>query len=166
MHVGCISAAAPFRDWPDSDALVEAIADVFAWSAYEEPFQRQFLGVAQVSPLDNLLAKYSGVILDVAWSLFELRMLSDASQDPNKLWTDITNRFLHIVPHPECAWWARRGQLAEPCYMVSWVDGEGPLFFNSIPVADQLWNCSHCRCRHARCLWRISQWPDVCQPFV
>ena len=41
--------------------------------------------------------------------------------DPNALWTEITTRYLHIVPHPELSWWAVRVQLADlPGYMVNY----------------------------------------------
>jgi Zn-dependent M32 family carboxypeptidase len=57
----------------------------------------------------------------VAWSLFELRMLQSPKQDPNALWTDITHRYLHIVPHPEMSWWAMRVQLVDsPGYMLNY----------------------------------------------
>ena len=66
-------------------------------------------------------ALYSAVVLDVAWSLFELRMLRAPLTDPNALWTEITSRYLHIVPHPELSWWAVRVQLADlPGYMVNY----------------------------------------------
>ena len=37
------------------------------------------------------------------------------------VWTDITSRYLRIVPHPELPWWAMRVQLAsDPGYMVNY----------------------------------------------
>jgi Zn-dependent M32 family carboxypeptidase len=64
-------------------------------------------------------AQFGGVILDVAWSLYELRMLRDPTLDPNAVWTEITSHYLHIKPHPEVPWWAMRVQLGEePGYMV------------------------------------------------
>jgi len=60
-------------------------------------------------------------LLDVAWSLFELRLLRDPTTDPNALWTDITHRYLRIAPHPEWPWWAMRVQLvSDPGYMVNY----------------------------------------------
>jgi len=60
-------------------------------------------------------------VLDVAWSLFELRLLREPAADPNVVWTDITHRYLRIVPHPEVPWWAMRVQLAgDPGYMVNY----------------------------------------------
>ena len=57
----------------------------------------------------------------MAWSLFELRMFRAPLTDPNALWTEITSRYLHIVPHPELSWWAVRVQLADlPGYMVNY----------------------------------------------
>jgi hypothetical protein len=64
---------------------------------------------------------YSNVMLDVAWSLFEVRMLVDPSGDPNAVWTDITSRYLNIIPHPELSWWALRVQLVRwPGYMINY----------------------------------------------
>jgi Zn-dependent M32 family carboxypeptidase len=68
----------------------------------------------------SLRGLYGSAILDVAWSLYELRMLRDPAQDPNALWTDITHQYLRIKPHPEVAWWAVRVQLASPGYMVNY----------------------------------------------
>jgi Zn-dependent M32 family carboxypeptidase len=60
-------------------------------------------------------------MLDVAWALFELNMLRDPAADPNAVWTSITSRYLHIVPHSELAWWAVRVQLVgSPGYMVNY----------------------------------------------
>jgi Zn-dependent M32 family carboxypeptidase len=60
-------------------------------------------------------------MLDVAWALFDLRMLRDPDADPNTVWTDITTRYLHVRPHPELAWWAVRVQLVhQPGYMVNY----------------------------------------------
>jgi len=69
----------------------------------------------------SLRALFGDVILDVAWSLFELRLLRNPDTDPNLLWTEITSGYLQIVPHPELPWWAMRVQLAsDPGYMVNY----------------------------------------------
>ena len=60
-------------------------------------------------------------MLDVAWALFDLRMLDHPHSDPNAVWTQITHTYLHVRPHPELAWWAVRVQLIEtPGYMVNY----------------------------------------------
>ena len=119
VNITAIRNRPAFVDWP-SDLFAEAFADVPAWSTYEPAWQRRYLGHEAPEQL-SLRALYSGVMLDVAWSLFELRMLRDPTTDPNALWTDITSRYLHIVPHPELAWWAVRVQLADiPGYMVNY----------------------------------------------
>ncbi|MBV8145907.1 MAG: hypothetical protein JO184_12965 [Gammaproteobacteria bacterium] len=98
----------------------EAFADVPAWSVYEPDWQQKYLGVSAATAA-ALRALYSGVMLDVAWALFDLRMLRDPQADPNAVWTDITARFLHVQPHPELAWWAVRVQLVhKPGYMVNY----------------------------------------------
>jgi hypothetical protein len=121
-HVANITAIRnrpAFVDWP-SDLFAEAFADVPAWSTYEPAWQRRYLG-HEAPEQTSLRALYSVVMLDVAWSLFEVRMFRDPTADPNALWTDITSRYLHIVPHPELSWWAMRVQLADlPGYMVNY----------------------------------------------
>ena len=119
VNITAIRNRPAFVDWP-SDLFAEAFADVPAWSTYEPAWQRRYLGHEAPEQL-SLRALYSGVMLDVAWSLFELRMLRGPTTDPNALWTEITSRYLHIVPHPELAWWAVRVQLADlPGYMVNY----------------------------------------------
>jgi hypothetical protein len=50
-----------------------------------------------------------------------LRLLRDPASDPNAVWTDITHRYLRVVPHPEVPWWAMRVQLvSDPGYMVNY----------------------------------------------
>jgi hypothetical protein len=106
-------------DWPDT-IFTEAFADVPSWSVYERAWQKKYLGAA-TSQKDSLRALHGLTTLDVAWSLFELRMLRDPAQDPNRLWTDITSEYLRILPHPEVPWWAMRVQLAsQPGYMVNY----------------------------------------------
>ncbi len=116
VHFMAIRARPAFF-WPDT-TFIEAFADVPSWSVYTPPWQQRYLGRA-VSRVDGLREQFAGVMLDVAWSLFELRMLRDPRQDPNALWTEITGRFLHIAPHPEISWWAVRSQLvSDPGYMI------------------------------------------------
>jgi Zn-dependent M32 family carboxypeptidase len=63
-------------------------------------------------------------VLDVAWAMFELRMLREPGADPNVVWTGVTRDYLHIRPHPELSWWAMRGQLVDaPGYMVNYAAG-------------------------------------------
>ena len=119
VNITAIRNRPAFVDWP-SDLFAEAFADVPAWSTYEPVWQRRYLG-HEAPEQSSLRALYSGVVLDVAWSLFELRMLRAPQTDPNALWTEITSRYLHIVPHPELSWWAVRVQLADlPGYMVNY----------------------------------------------
>jgi hypothetical protein len=119
VNITAIRNRPAFVDWP-SDLFAEAFADVPSWSAYEPQWQRRYIGHEATEQL-SLRALYSVVVLDVAWSLFELRMFRAPLTDPNALWTEITNRYLHIVPHPELSWWAVRVQLADlPGYMVNY----------------------------------------------
>jgi hypothetical protein len=119
VNITAVRNRPAFVDWP-SDLFAEAFADVPAWSTYEPAWQRRYLGHQTPEQL-SLRALYSVVMLDVAWSLFELRMFRAPLTDPNALWTEITSRYLHIVPHPEFSWWAVRVQLADlPGYMVNY----------------------------------------------
>jgi len=120
VNITAIRNRPAFLDWSKEDVFSEAIADVPAWSTYEPAWQRRYLG-HEVSEQDGLRGLYTVVMLDVAWSLFELRMLRSPSQDPNALWTEITSHYLHIVPHPEMSWWAMRVQIVDmPGYMLNY----------------------------------------------
>ncbi len=116
-HISAIRNRPAYTDWTDT-LFTEAFADVPSWSVYEPAWQRKYLGT-ELPVGVSLRGLYGSAMLDVAWSLYELRMLRDPAQDPNALWTDITRDYLHIKPHPEVAWWAVRVQLvSRPGYMV------------------------------------------------
>jgi hypothetical protein len=119
VHMMAVRTRPAFMDLGDS-LFVEAFADVPAWNTFDPAWQRKYLG--RSAPEAVLLRSlYSSVMLDVAWALFELRMLRDPSADPNAVWTAITSRYLHILPHPEIPWWAVRVQLVgSPGYMVNY----------------------------------------------
>ncbi len=123
IHIAAIRTRPAFADWPDSDTFTEALADLAALEAFEPEWQRRYLG-AEAPVAASLRSKYGGIVLDVAWALFELRLHRDPAADPNAVWTEITERYLHVVPHPEISWWARRGQLVDsPGYMVNYALG-------------------------------------------
>ena len=119
VHVSAIRNRPAFTDWPGS-LFTEAFADVPSWSVYEPAWQWRYLGT-EVNEPTSLRALHGNVVLDVAWSLFEIRMLRDPVGDPNAVWTEITSHYLHIVPHPDVPWWAMRVQLASrPGYMLNY----------------------------------------------
>jgi hypothetical protein len=119
VHISAIRNRPAFTDWPDA-LFTEAFADVPSWSVYEPAWQKKYLGT-ELPEAMSLRALYGTVVLDVAWSLFEIRMLREPTGDPNAVWTDITSRYLRINPHPELPWWAMRVQLASrPGYMVNY----------------------------------------------
>ena len=119
VHVSAIRTRPAYMDWPDT-LFTEAFADVPSWSVYEPAWQQRYLG-ANVAEATSMRALFADVMLDVAWSLFELRLLRDPALDPNAVWTDITHEYLRVVPHPEAPWWAMRVQLAgNPGYMVNY----------------------------------------------
>jgi hypothetical protein len=107
----------------DLNLAVESFADITGWSVFNPVWQRKYLGCVSTET-EGLRARLGGVILDIAWGLFESRMSRNPASDPNAVWTDITSRYLHIVSHPELSWWAVRGQLVdEPGYMITYALG-------------------------------------------
>ena len=123
VHLAAIRTRPAFRDWPDSDPFTEAVADIAALDVYEPAWQQRWLGDS-VPLATGLQSRYGGIVLDVAWAIFELRMLRDPRADPNEVWAALTRHYLHIRPHPELSWWAMRGQLIDaPGYMVNYAAG-------------------------------------------
>ena len=123
VHLAAIRTRPAFRDWPDSDPFTEAVADVVALDVYEPAWQQRWLGDS-VPLAAGLQSRYGGIVLDVAWAMFELRMLHEPDADPNLVWAGLTRDYLHIRPHPELSWWAMRGQLVDaPGYMVNYAAG-------------------------------------------
>ncbi len=123
VHIAAIRTRPAFLDWPDSDPFTEALAEFVTLDVYEPVWQRRWLGDS-VPLADGLRARYGGIVMDVAWALFEARLERDPSLEPNEVWTAITRDYLRIRPHPELAWWAMRGQLLDsPGYMMNYAAG-------------------------------------------
>jgi hypothetical protein len=119
VHFAALRTRPAFFSLGD-DLFFEAFADVPAWSSSEPVWQQKYLG-SRATEGSALRELFSNVILDVAWGLFELRMLADPSRDPNLLWAEITSRYLNITAHPELSWWALRVQLVRwPGYMINY----------------------------------------------
>jgi oligoendopeptidase F len=123
IHIAAIRTRPAFADWPDSDIFTEAIADLASLELYEPAWQQRYLG--RSAPAEaGIRAKYAGVVMDMAWALFELRVHREPERDPNAVWTGIAQRYFRIRPHPELAWWAVRGQLIDaPGYMMNYAAG-------------------------------------------
>jgi len=123
VHIAAVRTRPAFLDWPDSDPFTEALGDFVALDVYEPAWQWRWLGDS-VPLADGLRARYAGIVLDVAWALFETRLERDPAADPNGVWTAITRDYLRIRPHPELSWWAMRGQLVDsPGYMMNYAAG-------------------------------------------
>jgi peptidase M3-like protein len=119
VHMMALHTRPAFMDLGDA-LFYEAFADVPSWSVYEPAWQQKYLGRSSTEE-SSLRALYSSVMLDVAWALFEARMLREPARDPNVVWTGITSKYLHVKPHPELAWWLVRVQLVDaPGYMVNY----------------------------------------------
>ena len=137
IHLAAIHARPAFTDWPASDALTEALADLVAHDVTDIAWQRRWLPTGTRVPnppgigahgdgpgRDAVRARYAGTVLDAAWTLFEIRQHADPDRRPNDTWTEITAEWLGIAPHPEWSWWAMRGQLIqEPGYMANYAIG-------------------------------------------
>ncbi len=123
VHLAAIRTRPAYQQWPDSDIFTEAVADLAAWEAFEPAWQEAHLG-RSVPLAVSLRAKYSAVMLDIAWALFEMTLHRQPEQEPNQVWTELTSRYLGVRPHPELAWWALRGQLvSHPGYMLNYALG-------------------------------------------
>jgi hypothetical protein len=123
VHIAAIRTRPAYADWPDSDPFTEAVADFVALDVYEPVWQQRWLGDS-VPLADGLRGRYGGIVLDVAWALFELRMLQNPETNPNEVWTGLTRDYLRIRPHPELSWWAMRAQLIDaPGYMMNYAAG-------------------------------------------
>ncbi len=123
VHIAAIRARPAFADWPDSDPYTEALAEFVALDVYEPAWQLRWLGDS-VPLADGLRGRYGGIVMDVAWALFESRMQRDPGADPNAVWTTLTRDYLRLRPHPELSWWAMRGQLVDsPGYMMNYAAG-------------------------------------------
>jgi hypothetical protein len=123
VHIAAVRTRPAFADWPDSDPFTEGLADVVALDVYEPAWQHRWLGDS-AGTAESLRGRYAGVVLDVAWALFEIRMQRDPMADPNQVWSALTHEYLRIRPHPELSWWAMRGQLIHiPGYMLNYAAG-------------------------------------------
>ena len=123
VHINAIRTRPAFADWPDSDPFTEAVADFIALDVYEPAWQQHWLGDS-VPTGEGLRSRYGGIVLDIAWALFEARMQRNPDADPNEIWTTLTRDYLRIRPHPELSWWAMRGQLIDsPGYMMNYAAG-------------------------------------------
>jgi hypothetical protein len=123
IHIAAIRTRPAFADWPDSDPFSEALGDFIALDVAEPAWQQRWLGDS-VPLADGLRARYAGIVMDIAWALFETQMLRDPTLDPNEVWTSLTRDYLHIHPQPGVPWWAMRGQLIdEPGYMMNYAAG-------------------------------------------
>jgi hypothetical protein len=126
IHIAAVRTRPAFADWPDSDALTEALAELVALDVSEPRWQRHWLGPdAPVVRVDVALrGRYADVVLDAAWALLEIRLHADPDRAPNDAWTELTSTYLGIAAHPEWSWWALRGQLVQaPGYMANYAIG-------------------------------------------
>ncbi len=125
IHLAAIHTRPAFTDWPSSDALTEALAELVALDIAEPEWQRRWLaGGAHVPDIVSIRCLHAATVLDAAWTLLEIQQHDQPDRAANDIWTEITSRWLGIAPHPEWSWWAIRGQLVqEPGYMANYPIG-------------------------------------------
>jgi hypothetical protein len=126
IHIAAIRTRPAYADWPDSDTLTEAIADLLAWDAWRPEWLRRWVSPDLVAAAKPAVRRstFAGVAMDAAWAMFEARLLDDPGARPNDVWADVTGRYLGISPHPEWSWWAIRGQLVQQVgYMANYALG-------------------------------------------
>ena len=124
LHYAAIRTRPALFSWPpDQAAFVEAVADVVGWTVHEPAFLKEHLGV-DVTTRESVIARFGGVALDAAWTLFEIELHRHPDRSPNKVWAEIAERDLGIHGHPEWSWWAGRGQLIDgPGYLANYALG-------------------------------------------
>ena len=125
VHIAGIRTRPAFADWPDSNALTEALAELVALDSTDPAWQRRWLpGGVAVPAAVAIRSRYADIAMDAAWALFEIRLHATPDRPANDAWTEITATWLGIAPHPEWSWWAIRGQLVEaPGYMANYAIG-------------------------------------------
>ena len=91
IHVAAIRTRPAFADWPDADALTEALAELVSLDVTEPAWQRRWLPDAPAIPeADALRCRYADVVLDAAWALLEIRLHARPDRRPNDAWTELT----------------------------------------------------------------------------
>jgi hypothetical protein len=126
IHIAAIRTRPAYADWPDSDALTEAIADILAWDVPSRGWLRRWAGTGSLGVTETaaLRATFAAVAMDAAWALLEIRLHADPARRAADAWAEIATGCLGIVPHTEWSWWAIRGQLVqEPGYMANYAIG-------------------------------------------
>ena len=125
VHIGSIRTRPAFAEWPDSDALTEALAELVSLDLASPAWHAQWIpGATPIPAAVAIRCRYAGVVLDTAWALLEIRVNEDPDRSPNEVWTSITSEYLGIAPHPEWSWWAIRGQMVqESGYMANYAVG-------------------------------------------
>ncbi len=139
LHYAAVRTRPAHVVWPpDQTAFVEAIADVVSWSVHEPAFLAEHLG-ADVSVTDSVVARYGSVMLDAAWTLFELEVHRHPDRSPNEAWAEIVEDELGIHGHPEWSWWALRGQLIDgPGYLANYALGAIMVAAVRAAIADRI----------------------------
>jgi hypothetical protein len=91
IHIAAVRTRPAYADWPDSDALTEALAELVSLDLAEPAFARRRLPDAPAIPeAVSLRCRYADVVMDAAWALLEIRLHAAPDRRPNEVWTEIT----------------------------------------------------------------------------
>ena len=85
IHIAAIHTRPAFTDWPDSDALTEALAELVSLDAAEPAWQRRWIdGAPAIPEATAIRCRYAEVALDAAWALLEIRLIADPTRTPER----------------------------------------------------------------------------------
>ena len=98
IHVAGIRTRPAFADWPDSDALTEAIADLVAFDVAEPAWQRRWLPGASRGPGDPVASAASTPRSSSTppGPCSSCGCWPTPSGDANEVWTELT---VHLAGH-------------------------------------------------------------------
>ena len=84
-HIAAIRTRPAYADWPDSDALTEALAEVVGLDVAEPAWLARWIPeAAPLSEATSLRCRYADVMLDTAWALFEIRLHAEPDRTPER----------------------------------------------------------------------------------
>ena len=85
IHIAGIRTRPAYADWPDSDALTEALGDIVAVDVHDPAWQRRWVPGGVAAPAEAARrGRFAETALDAAWALFEIRLPRDAGPRPQR----------------------------------------------------------------------------------
>ena len=126
IHIAAIRTRPAFADWPDSDALTEALAELVTLDVGEPAWNARWIDGAPGDPGRDRhpLPLRAGRRSTRRGRCSRSGSTPIPSAPPTRSGPTITSESLGVAPHPEWSWWAMRGQLVqEPGYMANYAVG-------------------------------------------